>query len=217
MSGPHAITFGAGGSNVPVPGAYLSTAHAIVPAVFNTSTGRWLISTGNGTQRVLQFARGDIPAPGDYNGDGVTDPVVYRPGTGQWLTYLPGGTAAVLIPASYGTAAFGGAASVPVNAPYYYKQPHGTVGSLAVKGATSASGGRVAGVLDFGATAVSLSSGSTITTPAQTRSSLQAYDAGSDLAAQQAAIEVLRARTATLNRTKVLTAASQGTKKAGQL
>ena len=28
---------------------------------------------------------GDVPAPGDYNGDGIMDAAVYRPSTGAWI------------------------------------------------------------------------------------------------------------------------------------
>jgi hypothetical protein len=32
-------------------------------------------------------ATGDIPAPGDFDGDGVTDLSVFRPSTGQWFIF----------------------------------------------------------------------------------------------------------------------------------
>ena len=33
---------------------------------------------------------GDLPVPGDYDGDGICDPALYRPSTGEWLLVLSG-------------------------------------------------------------------------------------------------------------------------------
>src|SRR5919107_796766 len=52
------------------------------PGVFAPSTGVWQL-------RDLPDARwgrpGDVPVPGDYDGDGRTDVAVWRPSTGVWL------------------------------------------------------------------------------------------------------------------------------------
>jgi len=64
-------------------------AHAAPPAdlaVWRPSTGVWYVLGGTGSQ---QFATtwgqsGDIPAPGDYDGDGKTDLAIFRPSTGYW-------------------------------------------------------------------------------------------------------------------------------------
>jgi large repetitive protein len=156
------IGFGTTG-DIPVPGAYDATAtnHAVEPAVFRPSTGQWFVRASTGTQRIYQFNVGDIPAPGDYNGDGVTDAVVFRPSTGQWLTILPGATTASVLAAPYGIGSFGWSATTPVNTPYHYRQVTGANGTISVLGAAttgSGSGGSKA-VLDLGSTARNLANG----------------------------------------------------------
>ena len=50
--------------------------------VFRPSNGGWYSSDG---QVAFLGASGDIPVPGDYDGDGDTDRAVWRPSTGGWL------------------------------------------------------------------------------------------------------------------------------------
>ena len=50
-------------------------------AVWRPSSGNWYVQGG----ATIQFgASTDIPAPGDFDGDGKTDTVVFRPSTGIW-------------------------------------------------------------------------------------------------------------------------------------
>jgi hypothetical protein len=84
------ISFG-GSKDIPLPGAYdaLTTLKASVePAVWRPATGQYFIRSPGGT-RIVTFAVGDVPAPGDYDGVGQTEPAVYRPSTGQWLVVGP--------------------------------------------------------------------------------------------------------------------------------
>ena len=50
-------------------------------AVFRPSNGMWFV---RGQAPVQLGDPGDIPVPGDYNGDGKMDIAVYRPSTGVW-------------------------------------------------------------------------------------------------------------------------------------
>ena len=68
--------------------------------------GKWYIK-GSGGQNIFVTLGGqdDIPVPGDYDGDGTTDPAVWTPSTGKWT--ISGS------PVVY----WGGLTSIPVSAP----------------------------------------------------------------------------------------------------
>lgn len=58
-------------------------------AVWRPSTGYWYVLGGPGSQQTIaQWGmQGDIPVPGDYDGDGKTDFCIYRPTTATWYIY----------------------------------------------------------------------------------------------------------------------------------
>jgi len=59
--------------------------------VFRPSTGTWHI---RGIGAVSWGGAGDVPVPGDYDGDGVTDVAVFRPSNFTWyIRYATGGSA----------------------------------------------------------------------------------------------------------------------------
>lgn len=55
-------------------------------AVWRPSSGVWWVMGSSSTQQVSQGwgIPGDIPAQGDFDGDGKTDFSIYRPSTGTW-------------------------------------------------------------------------------------------------------------------------------------
>jgi hypothetical protein len=59
--------------------------------VYRPSSGTWfwLKSSANFTAYDSRGwglqAQGDVPVPGDYDGDGKADPCVFRPATGTWF------------------------------------------------------------------------------------------------------------------------------------
>jgi hypothetical protein len=89
--------------DVPVPMAALTGPD--LRTVFRPSNGGWYSSDG---QVAFLGAAGDIPVPGDYDGDGDTDRAVWRPAVGGWYIDDDG----VLV-ASY----LGLAGDIPVSLP----------------------------------------------------------------------------------------------------
>jgi peptidoglycan hydrolase-like protein with peptidoglycan-binding domain len=60
---------------------------------FDDQTGVWTTSTGATS---TWGTKGDVPVPGDYDGNGTAEDVVYRPATGQWV--LPSATRTYGVP-----------------------------------------------------------------------------------------------------------------------
>lgn len=55
-------------------------------AIWRPSTGTWWVMGGPGSQQFSQGwgTSGDVPAQGDYDGDGKTDFCIFRPSSNQW-------------------------------------------------------------------------------------------------------------------------------------
>lgn len=58
-------------------------------AVWRPSSGVWWVLGGEGSQAATQQwgMAGDVPVPGDYDGDGKTDFAIFRPSQGEWWIY----------------------------------------------------------------------------------------------------------------------------------
>ena len=76
----------AGSRMLAVEDANASAAPPADLAVWRPSTGYWYVLGGPGSQQTyFQWGgSGDVPVPGDYDGDGKTDFSVFRPSEGTW-------------------------------------------------------------------------------------------------------------------------------------
>jgi FG-GAP repeat len=112
INGQASVSWGRAG-DIPVPADYNGDGKDDV-AVYRpyvkdkANTGIWLIKgqTDGTTGIAYGNGVGDVPVPGDYNGDGKDELAVYRPSTSTW--YIKGQTKKV----------FGAAGDKPVNLPY---------------------------------------------------------------------------------------------------
>jgi hypothetical protein len=89
-SNQSSVVWGQAG-DIPVPGQYDVGGYGprggpTEVAVWRPSTGVWwILNSGRGTSRTVQWGQvGDIPVPGDYDGDGITDLAIFRPSTATW-------------------------------------------------------------------------------------------------------------------------------------
>ncbi len=66
------------------------------PAVYNQTTGFWIIYPSQSIGRIMTRTFGGVgylPASADYDGDGLADPAVYAPATAEWQAWLSGSLA----------------------------------------------------------------------------------------------------------------------------
>lgn len=84
-------------------------------AIWRPSTGQWWTMAGTGTRQmtVSWGVSGDIPAIGDYDGDGKTDFCVFRPQEGLWYL-INSGTG----DSSTSVISFGGDGDLPAQADF---------------------------------------------------------------------------------------------------
>jgi subtilisin-like proprotein convertase family protein len=125
-------------SLVPVPGQYDNQAYynasalqgQNVPifghteaAVYDPKTGVFTILGPNSTvYTVSGFQPGDIPATGDYMGDGEDQVVAFQPSTGQFIEGTVGSNGHTTLTT---IATLGQSGDIPVNAPLSYRLPSG--------------------------------------------------------------------------------------------
>ncbi len=84
------------------------------PAVWRPSTGTWFVSNSSASAAstgVQWGLKGDVPVPGDYDGDGKMDLAVFRPSNATWYI-VPSSTS------TFYSVQMGGLGDVPVPADY---------------------------------------------------------------------------------------------------
>ena len=160
----HVVATIGGPTDIPVPGQYDNIALAASnkpevteAAVWRPSTGQYFIHGPSGN-RMVQFAIGDIPEPGDYDGIGETEPAVYRPSTGQLLVMGPNDSTPRVI------TTFGGTTDIPLLSPYPYRALGGTSGisGASIRSGSSGSGSGGLITFDFGGTSQGMTKSSTL-------------------------------------------------------
>ena len=137
------ISFGGGNNeDLPIPLFNYDGSGRDVLATFRPSTSQWFVA---GLPSGISFGgTGDIPIAGDFDGVGFSELGVFRPSTTQWFV------------AGHGTAVttFGASTDIPVASAYAYRALPGSVASLSTSSVKA---------MDFGGTALSLSSDSAST------------------------------------------------------
>ncbi|HMO80861.1 MAG TPA: VCBS repeat-containing protein [Pyrinomonadaceae bacterium] len=108
--------------DLPVPGDYDGDGLEDI-AIWRPETGEWIISRSSdnreivirwGSAKTIKSVA-DMPVPGDYDGDGITDIAVFRPDTATWYILLSSGG---FDPSVSVVRVFGKAGDVPVPADY---------------------------------------------------------------------------------------------------
>lgn len=103
----------AGGKLLAVEDVNANAAPPADLAVWRPSTGYWWVLGGTNSQQTSQAwgTSGDIPVPGDFDGDGKTDFSIFRPGTNVWWVLRSSD-------GTYSEYGFGATGDVPAPADY---------------------------------------------------------------------------------------------------